>query len=127
MAALGDLEKLTGRVTSSSWAASAVFSRSRLREPGLHLEELQQQREAEPGRPGLVPHSLHVVFEQRPALDQVPRLPVLPHRCSFGPPEITRSAQRDAERGETTTTTGKQRYMSVDRSYTRTGPSTAPA
>ncbi len=50
-----------------------------LREPGLHLEKLEQQREAQPGRPGLVPHLLHVVFEQRPDLDQVFRLPVLPH------------------------------------------------
>jgi hypothetical protein len=57
----------------------------RLREPGLHLEELQQQSEPEPGRPGLVPHPLHVVFEQRPDLDQVLRLPVLPHPRSSTP------------------------------------------
>jgi hypothetical protein len=68
----------------------------RPREPGLHLEELQQQCEPEPGRPGLGPHPLHIVFEQRSDLDQVLRLQVLPHT----PPsltEITRSAQRDAQ------------------------------
>ncbi|CAK7288093.1 hypothetical protein SGPA1_51059 [Streptomyces misionensis JCM 4497] len=60
-----------------------------LREPGLHLEELQQQREPQPVSPRLVPQPLLVLLQQRPDLDQVLRLPLLPH------PRLLRSSCHD--------------------------------
>jgi hypothetical protein len=49
------------------------------REPGLDLEELQQQREAQPGRAGLVAHQRPVRAEQGPRLDQLLRRPLAAH------------------------------------------------
>ncbi len=74
-----------------------------LREPGLHLEELQQQREPQPVRPGLVPQPLLVVVQQRPDLDQVLRLPVLTHAQSLpdhpNATKVTGPHQRRDENG----------------------------
>lgn len=70
-----------------------------LREPGLYLEKFEQQGETQPGRSGLVPYLLHVVFEQRPDLDQVFRLPVLPHPCSLAQP-VGSPQRRETEPSE---------------------------
>jgi hypothetical protein len=42
-----------------------------VREPALQLEELQQQAEAEPGRPALVRHEVPVTVHQRPTGQQL--------------------------------------------------------
>ena len=45
----------------------------------LDLEVLEEHREPQPGHAGLVADQLKVAFEQRPALDQVFRLPLRAH------------------------------------------------
>jgi hypothetical protein len=66
---------------------------------GNHLEKHEQQREAQPGRPGFVPDLLHVVFEQCPDLDQVFRLPVPQDPRSLAQPlGSPQSGQAEPER-----------------------------
>lgn len=77
-----------------------------LREPGLDLEKLQHQREAEPRRPTLVGHEHPVAIHQRPTRQQLFRRPLLSHTrpLSSALQAFTQTAQRGsvaAGNGET--------------------------
>ncbi len=71
------------------------------RKPGLDLEELQQQGEPEPGRPGLVAYQPSVVTDQRPRFHQLIRSPLALHTRTLssadhtqpGPPLLCGSGQ----------------------------------
>jgi hypothetical protein len=55
------------------------------REPRLMLEVLQQQREPQPRRPGLVRQQGELLLVQRPARDQILEFPLAPHLDAFLP------------------------------------------
>ncbi|WP_237285805.1 hypothetical protein [Streptomyces niveus] len=70
--------------------------------------------------------TIHVVFEQRPDLDQVLRLPVLPHSCPLAQPVGSpQGGETEPERRSEEHNCGRkvtERYMPPGGSYTRTGP-----
>lgn len=62
------------------------------RKPRLELEELQQQRKPQSRRTRLVRQQHAIALDQRPAGDQLLRLPLTPHepaRCRYSPPAAT--------------------------------------